>query len=141
MDTHIERKVTYVTFEVKSNIYAIPINETLGIIKLTHDVPQFILPGTKKCVKCIVEVDGLLIKIINMSRSDRDMSVAGDLIVVLEHTGQHIGISVDEVYLVIISVDKIVDDKVSGTKAFMYEGKACFILDDVQLYEYMGVLS
>ena len=139
MFTHIEDENTYVAFEVKSNVFAIPIKEILGIIRITQNVPRITLPNTKNYVKCIVEVDGLLVTVINIPGTGGGMPSLGDLIVVLEHIGQRIGISADTIYLVTISLEEIVYDKVSGTKAFMRGGKTYSILDDIQLYKYLDV--
>lgn len=139
MSENAESKITYVAFGVKGSMFAIPINETLGIIKLTQELPQTILPYAPDYVKCILEVDdGLLITVINMPGADGDMQASGDLIVVLD-CEQHIGISADEVYLVTISANEIMEDIITGTRAFMRGGKTYSILDDCQLNKYMGI--
>ena len=104
MDNHMESGNWYVAFQVKNSIFAVPMNDTLGIVAGGHNTTCTFLPNAAKHVKCIVEIDGLLISIVNLPGTYKDLPIMGNYIVVLEHLGQNIGILATEAHLVRILV-------------------------------------
>ena len=64
MDNHMKSGNLYVVFQVKNNIFAVPMNDTLGIGAGGLNTTCTFLPNVPKYVKCIVEIDGLIISIV-----------------------------------------------------------------------------
>ena len=58
MDNHMESEDLCVALQVKNNIYAIPIKDTLGIVAGGRNTTCTFLPNALKHVKCIVDLDG-----------------------------------------------------------------------------------
>lgn len=128
-DNHMESGDLCVALQVKDNIYAIPIKDTLGIVAGGNNTKCTVLPNALKHVKCIVDLDGLLIPIVNLPGVYDDLPIIGNYIVVLEHSGQNIGILADETHLVRILENSILRDKIAGQKSFVHNGKTYLMLD------------
>ena len=139
MDNHMESGDLYVAFQVKNSIFAIPTKDTLGIVAGGHNITCAFVPNALKHVKCIVELDGLLIPIFNLPGTYEDLPIMGSYIVVLEHLGQNIGIVATEAHLVRISETNILKDKITGQKSFEHNGKTYLMLDISQLYKELGI--
>lgn len=90
-------------------------------------------------VKCVIEVDSSYITVITMPGFDEDAGMLGRYIVILRHFDQRIGISADEVYMITVSASMIMKDTITGTKAFVYEGKTYSILDEDELYRLLVI--
>ena len=139
MDNHMESGNLYVAFQVKNSIFAVPMNDTLGIVAGGHDTTCTFMPNAPKHVKCIVEIDGLLISIVNLPGTYEDLPIMGSYIVVLEHLGQNIGILATEAHLVRVAENSILEDKITGQKSFIHNGKTYLKLDISQLYRELGI--
>ena len=139
MDNRMESGNLYVAFQVKDSIFAVPMNDTLGIVAGGHDTTYTFLPNVPKHVKCIVEIDGLLIPIVNLPATYEDLPIMGSYIVVLKHLGQSIGILTTEAHLVRILENSILEDKITGQKSFIHNGKTYLKLDISQLYREFGM--
>ena len=139
MDNHMENGDLCVAFQVKNNIFAIPTNDTLGIVAGGHNTTCAFVPNALKHVKCIVELDGLLIPIVNLPGAYDDLPIAGNYIVILEHLGKNIGILASETHLVRILANSISEDRISGQKSFVQNGKTYLMLDISQLYRELGI--
>lgn len=139
MSMHIEGKITYVSFEVESSLFAVPIKETRGVIQGTANMPCIVLPGMSNFVRCIIETDGLLVTVINVPGSYGNMPIVGNAIVVLEHSMQSIGIIADKVCLITVSDKEIVENNMTGATTFTYDGETYIILDLNQLYKDLGI--
>lgn len=135
----MESENLYVAFQVKNRIFAVPMNDTLGIVAGGNDTTYTFLPNAPKHVKCIVEIDGLLISIVNLPGTYEDLPIMGSYIVVLEHLGQNIGILATEAHLVRILENSILEDKITGQKSFIHNGKTYLKLDISQLYRELGI--
>ena len=96
MDNHMESGDLCVAFQVKNNIFAIPTKDTWGIVAGGHNTICTFPPNAQNHVKCIVELDGLIIPIVNLPGAYDDLPIAGNYIVILEHLGQNIGILATE---------------------------------------------
>lgn len=139
MSMYIEGKITYVSFEVGGSLFAIPIKETRGIILRTATMPCIVLPGMPNFVRCIIETDGLLVTVINVTGSYGNMPIVGNKIVVLEHSMQNIGIIADKICLITVSDKEIVENGMTGATTFKYDGETYIILDLGQLYKDLGI--
>ena len=60
-------------------------------------------------------------------------------IVVLEHSGQNIGILATGTHLVRILANSILEDRITGQKSFVHNGKTYLMLDIGQLYKELGI--
>ena len=69
MDNHMESGDLCVAFQVKNNIFAISTKDILGIVAGGHNTTCTFPPNAQKHVKCIVELDGLIIPIVNFTGS------------------------------------------------------------------------
>ena len=132
MDTNIENGNLYVAFQVKNNIFATPMNDVWGIVAGNQNTIYTTLPNAPKHAKCIVELDGYLITIVNIPGSNGDIPIMGNFIVLLRE-GLNIGILATEVHLITILADSILEDKITGQKSYAHNGKIYLILDISQL--------
>lgn len=139
MDNRMESGNLYVAFQVKDSIFVVPMNDTLGVVAGGHDTTCTFMPNAQKYVKCIVEIDGLLIPIVNLPGTNEDLPIMGSYIVVLKHLGQNIGILTTEAHLVRILENSILEDKITGQKSFVHNGKTYLMLNILQLYRELGV--
>lgn len=139
MDKHMENGDLCVAFQVKNNIFAIPTNDTLDIVAGGHDTTCAFVPNALKHVKCIVELDGLLIPIVNLPGAYDDLPIVGNYIVILEHLGQNIGILATETHLVRMLANSISKDRITGQKFFVHNGKTYLMFDISQLYKELGI--
>ena len=139
MDNRMESGNLYVAFQVKSSIFAVPMNDTLGIVAGGHNIACTFMPNAPKHVKCIVEIDSLLIPIVNIPGTYEDLSIMGSYIVVLKHLRQNIGIIATETHLVRILANSILEDKITGQKSFVHNGKTYLMLDISLLYKELGI--
>lgn len=81
----------------------------------------------------------LLIPIINLPGAYDDLSIVGNYIVILEHLGRNIGILKTETHLVRILAKSILEDRITGQKSFVHNGKTYQMLDISQLYKELGI--
>ena len=128
-----------VALQVKNNIYAIPIKDTLGIVAGGNNTKCTVLPNALIHVKCIVDLDDLLIPIVNLPGAYDDLPIMGNYIVVLEHLRQNIEILATRTHLVRILANSISEDKITGQKSFVHNGKTYLMLDIAQLYKELGI--
>ena len=129
----------FVTIELKSNMFAIPANYTLGIVKSTQSTPYAILPNGSENIKCIIALDGLLVTIVSIPGTDENAFTSDSSIIVLEYTGQNIGILTNETHLITVSENEISEDKLTDTNFIMHDGKTYIILDIYKLYKDLGI--
>ena len=139
MGNHMESGNLYVAFQVKNRIFAVPMNDTLGIVAGGENITYTIVPNAPKYVKCIVESDGYFITIVNLPGTYEDLPIIGNYIVVLEHLGQNIGILASAAHLVRILGNSILEDKITGQKSFVHNGKTYLMLNISQLYRELGI--
>ena len=117
MDNHLESGDLCVAFQMKNNIFAIPTKDTLGI----------------------VELDGLIIPIVDLPGAYDDLSIVGNYIVILELLGRRIGILTTETHLVRILANSILEDRITGQKSFVQNGKTYLMLNISQLYKELDI--
>ena len=87
----------------------------------------------------MLHLDGLLIPIVNLPGVYDDLPIIGNYTVILEHSGQNIGILAAETHLVSILADSILKDRITGQKSFVHNGKTYLMLDIPQLYKELGI--
>ena len=129
----------FVTIELQDNIFAIPANCTRWIVKSNQSTPYAILPKGSEHIKCIIELDGLLVTIVSIPGTDENVSITDSSIVVLEYAGQNIGILTNETRLITVSENEISEDKLTGTNFIMHDGKTYIILELYKLYNDLGI--
>ena len=111
----------------------------MGIVAGGHNTTRAFPPNAQKHVKCIVELDGLIIPIVNIPGTYDDLSIVGNYIVILEHLGRKIRILTTETHLVRILANSILEDRITGQKSFVQNGKTYLMLDISQLYKELGI--
>ena len=139
MNNGIDNRREYVAFEIKDHTFAVPMKDTLGIAAGGHNTICTFLPNAPKHVKCIVDLDGLLISIVNLPGIYEDLPIMGNYIVVLEHLGRNIGILATEAHLIKIFENSILEDNITGQKSFVHNGKTYLMLNMSQLYRELGI--
>ena len=139
MDNYMESSNLYVAFQLKNNIFAVPMKDTLGIATGGHNTICTFLPNAPKHIKCIVDLGDMLISIVKLPGTYEDLPIMGNYIVVLGHLGQNIGIVATETHLVRISETNILKDKITGQKSFVHNGKTYLMLNISQLYRELGI--
>ena len=136
---NVSMETLFMTIELKNNVFAVPAKHTLGIVKWDRSIPYTVLPQERENVKGIMEMDDQFVTIVNIPGTYENGYGFDSSIVVLGYGGQNIGILTKEARLITISEDKILEDKITGTKFFEQEGKMYIILDIGQLYEELGI--
>ena len=113
--------------------------DTLGIAAGGRNTISTFMPNAPKHIKCIVDLGDMLISIVNLPGTYEDLPIMGNYIVVLGHLGQNIGILATEVHLIKILVNSILEDKTTGQKSFVHNGKTYLMMDISQLYREWGI--
>ena len=135
----MENENTYVAFQVKNSIFAVPMNDTLGIAAGSQNTIYTIPPNAPDYIKYIADLNGQPVTIVNIPGTDGDIPIMGNYIVILKHSGRNIGILATETHLVRILANSILADKISGQKSFEHNEKTYLILDISQLYKELGI--
>lgn len=139
MNIGIDNKSTYIAFKVGSCVFAIPANNSLGIIKGTQNMPYTIIPNASENMKYILESHGQLIIIVQMPGIYEDIPITDSFIVVLERPEKNVGIFADEVHLITIPADEITVDKITGQIVFIHNEITHFVVDICQLCKELGI--
>ena len=139
MDDHVESGNIYVAFQVKNSMFAVPMNDTLYIAAGSQNTIYTILPNTPDHIKCIVELGGQLVTVVDIPGTDGDIPIMGNYIVILLHSGWNIGILATEVHLVRTMANSIFTDKITGEKFIDHNGKKYLILDISRLYKELDI--
>lgn len=140
MNSYIGYENEYVTFEIKNNIFAVPINHSVGFIDCRNDnISYTTIPQAPKNIKYLLHWWNEYITVVQMPDIHEDIPITESIIVLLQHTNQIIGIMSKSVDHVSIPTDKILEDSNTGQKLFVQAGKIYLILDINQLYEELGI--
>lgn len=139
MNNSRDSKGTYIALKVNNYMFAVPMDAVRSILMGGQNVPYAMIPNARDNKKYVLELNNQLITVIQIPGVCEDIPIEESFIVLLEHSGQNIGMLASETYLVSISTDKIMDDKITGQKSFMYNGVIHIVLDIFQLYKGLGI--
>ena len=124
----------FIAIKVEDNLFAVSADHVLYIAKGNESMSQAVITKKTQKIKCIIDIGGQLVTIVNLPGIGGDIPVLNNVIVVLEHAGQNIGILANEVQLVTISANEMCMDSVTKTKSFIHAGKTYLVLDINELY-------
>lgn len=94
----VEKEGQLVIFELAGQLYALPIQETQEIIRMTEITR---VPNTREFVEGIINLRGSVVPVINLNRRLGLPAGAYDdstRIIVVEYNGQKVGMIVDNVH-------------------------------------------
>lgn len=139
MNNSMDNQSTYIALKVKNHMFAVQMDAVQGILMGERDVPYAMIPNAPDNKKYVLELNSRLVTVIQIPGVCGDIPIAGNVIVLLEHSGQNIGILASETHLVRVSSDVILYDKITGQKSFMYNGVIHVVLDICWLYKELEI--
>ncbi|MCH5344372.1 MAG: hypothetical protein J1E64_10045 [Acetatifactor sp.] len=135
MNNSMDDQSTYIALKESNYLFAVPMDAVRSILMGGQNLPYTMIPNAPDNKKYVLELNKQLITVIQIPGVCRDIPIEGSFIVLLEHSGRNIGILASETHLASVSTDKILYDKISGQKSFMYNGAIHIVLDICQLYK------
>lgn len=139
MNNNMDNQSTYIALKVKNHVFAVQMDAVRSILMGGQSVPYAMIPNAPDNKKYVLELNGRLITVIQIPGVCGDIPIAGNVIVLLEHSGQNIGILASETHLVRVSTDVILYDKITGQTSFMYNGVIHVVLDICWLYKELEI--
>lgn len=139
MNNSMDDQSTYIALKVKNHMFAVQMEAVRSILMGEKNVPCAVIPNAPDNKKYVLELNSRLITVIQIPGVCEDIPIAGNVIVLLEHSGQNIGILASETHLVRVSTDVILYDKFTGQKSFMYNGVIHVVLDIGWLYKELEI--
>lgn len=134
MNNSMDNQSTYIALKVKNYMFAVQMDAVRSVLMGGQNVPYTIIPNAPDNKKYVFELNSRLITVIQIPGACENITLEESFIVLLEHSGQNIGILASETHLVRVSTDVILDDRITGQKTFMYNGVIHVVLDICRLF-------
>lgn len=124
----------YLSFRAENYAYAIAVEHIKKIAAMGEGTPYVIPPQAPEHVKCMVNLEGKFLTVIELVKTSNDVLKGRNQIIVLDYMDQDIGILAKNIRLVNISASEISVNR----KKFVYDekGEIYIVFDISQCGEY-----
>lgn len=129
-------KNSYVAFEVENYAYAVSIEYVKGIVTMDEVTPCVIPPQVPEHVKCIIELNGKPLTVVELIKTSKDIYKERNEVIVLNYMDIDIGILAYNIQMINASIPEVM---AVGKDEFVYdeEGKIYIVFDISQYDKYI----